>query len=198
MAVSSLVAASSGPTLAEIQTAVSTYSKGPMDITWTQIGYTQPSGLTSVTFSSLGSYKYIKLLSVFFGSNTDATDLRLRINGDSTASMYMNSAKQFYGNVAGLAVRTFGPNTGFNLGAYGPGSGINHLEVEFINPTQTNGKKLIKFNLTGYDGSITRNNEGHGIYNSNSAVTSITLSSTNGYSFMDNGSPTGFYIYGAN
>ena len=166
--------------------------------TWTQLGFTNPSGLTTLTFSSLGGYKYIKVVGIIFNSQTSATNLRLRINGDSTAGMYINSGVQYAGTNGSVAVRTSGPGTGFDLGAYGTNL-ENHIELEFINPTQTDGKKIVNYNFPGYDGSSYRQNIGTGIYNSNSAITSISLSSTNSYAFeAGNGSITGFYVYGAN
>jgi hypothetical protein len=166
--------------------------------TWTQLGFTNPNTLTTCTFSSLGGYKYIKVLGIIFNTTNSATSLRLRINGDSTAGMYVNSGVQYAGSNGSIGVRTSGPTTGFDLGAYGTNI-ENHIEFEFINPTQTDGKKIVNYNFPGYDGSSYRQNIGSGIYNSNSAITSISLSSTNNYAFESgNGTITGFYVYGAN
>jgi hypothetical protein len=134
-----------------------------------------------------------------FNTTNSATSLRLRINGDSTGSMYINGGVQYSGSNGSVGVRNSGPSTGFDLGAYDTSMSNNYIEIEFINPTQTDGKKIIKYNFPAYDGGSFRHNVGTGIYNSNSALTSISLSSTNNYAFESgNGSPTGFYVYGAN
>jgi hypothetical protein len=197
MAVSNLVVAAAGATVTEGNNAG--WGKGPMDITWTQLGYTNPSGTTTCTFSSLGGYKYIRLVGIMFNTQNSATNLAIRINADSTGSMYINGNTSYAGTNGSVGVRTAGPNTYFDIGQYGTGYDQNYLELEFINPTQTDGKKMMKYNLAGYDGSTFRHHFGTGIYNSNSALTSISLLSTNGYAFGGgNGSPTGFYVYGAN
>jgi hypothetical protein len=195
MAVSNLVAAAAGATVTEGNNAG--WGKGPMDITWTQLGYTNPSGTTTCTFSSLGGYKYIRVIGIMFNVQSSPTELQLRINGDSTGSMYINGGTQTAGSNGTVAVRNAGPNSQFNLGIFDTSMSNNYLELEFLNPTQTDGKKIIKYNFTGYDGGSVRNNIGMGIYNSNSALTSISLFSPNTFS-SGNGSPTGFYVYGAN
>lgn len=197
MGIATFPAAGGGATVTEGNNAG--WGKGPMDITWTQLGYTNPSGTTTCTFSSLGGYKYIRLVGIMFNTQSGATNLAIRINGDSTGSMYINGNVQYAGTNGGVFQRSAGPNTYFDIGSYGTGGQENYLELEFINPTQTDGKKIMKYNLAGYDGSSYRHNVGTGIYNSNSALTSISLLSTNNYAFGGgNGSPTGFYVYGAN
>lgn len=197
MAVSSLVPASAGATVAEGNSAG--WGKGPMDITWTQLGYTNPNGTTTCTFSGLGGYKYIKLLGIMFNTQNSATNLAIRLNGDSGTDLYINGNVQYAGTNGSVLQRSTGPSTRFDIGPYSTGGQENYLEIELINPTQTDGKKMMKYNLVGYDASQYRHNVGTGIYNSNSAVTSISLFSTNNYAFGNgNGSPTGFYVYGAN
>lgn len=167
--------------------------------TWTQLGFTNPSGLTSFTFSSLGGYKYIKVVGIMFNTTNSATNLRLRINADSTAAMYINGNVTYSGSTSVISARTSGPTTGFDLGSYSTSASDNVIEIEFINPTQTDGKKMIKYNFTGNDGGTNRQHIGDGVYNSNSAITSIVFSSTNSYAFESgNGATTGFYVYGAN
>jgi hypothetical protein len=195
MAVSSLVPASAGATVAEGNSAG--WGKGPMDITWTQLGYTNPSGTTTCTFSSLGGYKYIRLVGIMFSVQSSASGLSLRINGDSTGSMYITGAVQYAGSNSSVGVNNAGPNNSFGLGTVDTSMSNNYLEIEFLNPTQSDGKKIIKYTLAGYDGGTFRHNIGTGIYNSNSALTSISLISPNAFS-NGNGSPTGFYVYGAN
>jgi hypothetical protein len=167
--------------------------------TWTQLGFTNPSGLTSLTFSSLGGYKYIKVVGIQFSTTNSATNLRLRINADSTAAMYINGGVQYSGTNGTVAIRSAGPTTGFDLGSYDTSAQNNYIELEFINPTQTDGKKIVNYNFPANDGATVRHNIGSGIYNSNSAITSIVFSSTNSYAFdVGNGATTGFYVYGAN
>jgi hypothetical protein len=166
--------------------------------TWTQLGFTNPSGLTTLTFSSLTGYKYIKVLGFQFNSQTGSTNLRLRINADSGASQYINGGSIYTGANGAVTVRTSGPGSSFDFGAYSTSSQDANIAVEFTNPTQTDGKKMIKYDFIALDGSA-RHNLGNGVYNSDSAITSISFLSSNGYAFdVGNGATTGFYVYGAN
>jgi len=83
MAVSSLVPAASGPTLAEIQTAVSTYST-PYNGTWTDLGSTNFTGSSTATITGLSGYKQLKLF-LWLSPSTSVIQ-SMRVNGDTTTN----------------------------------------------------------------------------------------------------------------
>lgn len=199
MAVSSLVPAATGPTLAEINNSVATYSKGPLDRTWTNIGYVDPGPLSTstVTFTGLGGYKYIKIMS----SNVRAqyTFFTLRFNGDSSAN-YAKIGASLYGSNSAVSGQNDTPSGGFlAMGPTGQNQGTSSFSVELLNPTSTTSRKLATWKNSGFDGGSWVAAEGELIYNSTSAITSVTISNSGPVNFVTTGHATdGFHVYGAN
>lgn len=197
MAVSSLVPAASGPTLSEIQTAVSTYSKGPLDRTWTFLGQTRTGSTSSThTITGLGGYKYLKFVSAGTHTPDGNFTLWLRVNSDTSGS-YVTNAKYWYGTNGG-AEGNVEMTSRFVLGAMGTSFSHTLFDIEFINPTQTNGKKLMNFNFNGFNGANWLLREGNGIWINDSAITSVTFLNSGGVLFADNGTNSGIYVFGAN
>jgi len=93
--------AASVPTLAQINTAVST-NASPFGGTWTTVyDNRNVSGVSSVTVSGLGSYKYIKVIySLWLVSGGGGTQLNLRLNGDTGSNYFYNFIKRENGGAS--------------------------------------------------------------------------------------------------
>jgi hypothetical protein len=197
MAVSSLVPASAGPTIGEINTSVSTYSKGPLDITWTTIAQVNPNLTSTQTITGLGGYKYLKIMAVNVYGNTVDTFL-MRFNGDTTARAYAKIGFRLSGSNGAVG----GDNDNGNaIGFYpvGTSTGQSTFSLEIQNPTQTSSKKVGRYFNQGWDGGSWYRQEGDFIWQNNAAVTSVTIIKSGGGFFTTDGYLTdGFHVLGGN
>lgn len=159
--------AASGPTLAEIETAVSTYST-PYNGTWTDLGITRANGgISSVTVSGLGGYKELRM-QLFFSPSTTSY-ITMRLNGDTGANYgYVNT---IYNSIGSSYI-----TTGMRLNQ---SSGAELTSLITISPANsTTAKKSIaagsnhaQFNALG---------NFHGLWYNTSAVTSVTFALNTG------------------
>jgi hypothetical protein len=173
MGLSVFPAPASGVTLAEVQTAVSTYSKGPLDITWTNLGTTaMTNGSGSVTISGLSSYKYIKVLFHFsMGSNCQ---INLRFNGDAGGNYAYGTSVITNGNMYDNVVGD-GSVGQFRLTQTDISAG-NWFNGEFtISGNTSGGFKSMSGYAFGPTGFGNGRNEYFGFWRNNSAVSSFTL-----------------------
>lgn len=165
MAVSSLVPAASGPTLAEIQTAVSTYST-PYNGTWTELGATTFTSSSTTTISGLSGYKQIKIY--LFTAPSTAAELRMRLNSDTGSNYGWQFATPTNNSY----------NYPDNKMTLGTNSGNNNATVLTISPANsTTAKKVITSESHHTNGTIASFN---GLWNSSSAITSVTFFLTAG------------------
>lgn len=103
MGLSVFPAASSGPTLAEITTAITNNPSSPVGGTWTNLGTVDLNGLQGTTISSLSGYKYIRF---YMGIQSSVgTRTQLRFNGD-TGNNYWS----------GVGITETSNNPGFSVG----------------------------------------------------------------------------------
>lgn len=183
MAVSSLVPAASGPTLAEINNSVATYAPSPNN--WTLISTWTLGGTSSFTWSSLSGYKTYKIVtpSMYIGG---ASSVGIRINSD-TNNNYVASA-------ADATQNNFNNNTFFILS--NPGNNTSfHFNLE-INQANLAGNKSINAQYGDVNG---RAYKVDGSYATNAAINSITIMNANSVSFSaSNGSANLVHLYGAN
>lgn len=136
MAVSSLVPAATGPTLAEITAAITTNAAPasvtntsiatqvannatPFGGTWTNLYANTPgTSVGTLTISGLGSYKYIRVGWNGVGCSTAGNNLQIRFNGDAGSNYY---GPRGYANSTGPFTNTSssGPLTFFNFNRCG-------------------------------------------------------------------------------
>jgi hypothetical protein len=153
--------AASGPTLAEIQTAVSTYST-PYNGTWTDLGTTSISGSSSVTITGLGGYKQLKIF-VYLEPST-ASYVTMRLNGDTGSNYgYVNSNST-------TSAQSY-PTTGMRLG---PSSGASVIGYLTISPANSTTSKKTIFSDSNFSHANTSANF-TGVWLSTAAITSATF-----------------------
>lgn len=167
MGIAVFPAPASGPTLAEIQTAVSTYST-PYNGTWTDLGITRANGgLSSITVSGLGGYKELRM-QLFLSASTSSY-ITMRLNGDTGSNYgYVNSV---YNSIGSSYI-----TTGMRLNQ---ASGADTTSLITISPANsTTAKKSI---ATGTNHSQLNNlGNFHGLWYNTSAVTSVTFALNTG------------------
>ena len=189
------------PTTAGITSIVQANAGSPYGGTLTNLGFQSMSGVASVTFSSLGSYKYLKILGINVSPATAIAKLNVRFNGDGgTNYKYFvsgtgSSGTQRYDTNSGTAnaiIRTCG------VGA-GPGNDGFSMNTQVVG-SNSSAHKILEGGGANYDSAngeyIDINVASYGIWASTSAITSVTFSWSNG----NNGSTVngnGFYMFGA-
>jgi len=181
------------PTTAGITTIVQANAGSPYSGTITNLGYVSGNGASTVTFSNLSGYKYLKLY--WFGcKNTTSNSLSIRFNGDtSSICQIWGQENMAYGS---------GYATTYSNAAGG------YLSLEDIHTSQTcHGVLTIpnsnsahyktgEINLSFHNGSYRRQVNGNFVYPSTSAISTILI--FNGGGTFNNASPYGFYLVGAN
>jgi hypothetical protein len=172
--------ASAVPTISAINTSVSTYAS-PYGGTITSLGTQSCTGSATVTFSSLGSYKNLRL----FGFNivTSGSGCYVRINNDSGTNYY---------SITALNAPSAGYASGSSTGAtnqwtsFADGNPAGFY-IEF-DQTASGGYKMGKF-WCGYNSTYSYGRLGTLMWNSTAAITSISLIAnggnfTNGQAWM--------------
>lgn len=176
MGIAIIPAASSGPTLAEITTAIQNNAAPasvtnssiatqvannatPFGGTWTNVAENTFSSINTVTVSSLGGYKFLKGWIVITQVPSSSQAVGFRINGDTTAGNYVwnpdNQITRSYFN--------FGGNAGFGMSM--------NFEIFPANSTSVN--KVIDWKVfKPSSGASERNTL---LWKNNAAVSSITL-----------------------
>ena len=193
MGVAVFPAAASGPTLAEIETAVSTYSKGPLDVDWTNIGYITADGLVTATFTGLSGYKYLKVVSRGLQLSIAAA-IQLRFNSDSSNNYYW-SGVTYSSNGYPRGERSKRDAASYvYFGTSNSTAGNHDMQLQILNNNSSTHKF---FNVSGSWFEVTNGaTDLNGIYMSTSAISSLSISVTSGN--FQNPSPWGFYMYGGN
>lgn len=184
----------SGPSLAEITTAIQTNAApasvtnasiatqvtnnaSPFNATWTELyANTSAIGAASVSVTGLSSYKYIQVSWFNAGASSAGAGLIVRFNNDSS-NLYSYFFPTLYGSNGGADARYGSYTTGLefaNLRNDGPNNGW----FTILGANNSTGPKQISIQGGSiWDGSATANYSGGGFgyYRSNSAISSIQL-----------------------
>lgn len=177
------------PTLAQINTSVSTYASSTP--TWTYIGQTA-FNIAGSTFSSLSGYKMYKLVVVNMTNATAAGAYGFRINGD-TASNYAFRRVDNSGSVftpSGNFQQTY-VQMGTNASS-APTGMSSYNEVIFNDANTANNFKTGTYQRLGDGGASWL---GSFAWNSTSSITSITFLQVPANGLSSSGT---CYLYGAN
>jgi len=172
MAVSSLVPAAAGITVADGNTA----GWGRNTDNWTLLGR-QTTGAASHNFTSLGGYKKIRI-NMARMELTSNTAFRMQINGDTAGNYSQADAFNVTGSTTNINIQTSFTNSFFYaLRNPGAGSQITFCEIVIDNADSTVGTKHVTFNNVYNDASFGQVAyvEGQGDWNNLAAVTSINL-----------------------
>lgn len=169
----------------------------------TLISETVASANSSISFSSLGSYKQLLLLWTGLYCSNTTTSFNIRFNNDSGLDYYHNMVG-WYGTTPTFYWNQGGPmEYAVDMGTYGAGTsstltiaGKGHLRVD--NYTSTS-------KLKHYDWSKTTKREGgqfdsqayvDGVYDGTSAITSIDIYRHEGSGTLSNLANTSIRLYG--
>lgn len=189
------------PTTAGITSIVQANAGSPYGGTLTNLGFQSMFNVNSVTFSSLGSYKYLKIIGMNCSPAT-ASKIGVRFNGD-TGGNYK------YFNVGTGASGTQTYETSSNNPTYisrtcaanvGAGNDGFFMNTEIIG-SNSSGHKILQGGGAVYDSGqgqyVDINPASAGIWASTSPITSVTLFWVNGSNGTNSGTINGFYMYGA-
>jgi hypothetical protein len=172
----------------------------------TLISDTQANTNSSITFSSLGSYK--QLILVWYGvkHSTTGSSFSMRLNNDSTASIYEGrgtSARNDIFRTVGTDVDSLSPIGDiqffmFGLNASGGGKEASQGYVIIDNYTSTTRFKtlLCKFSYYDITANASREVDNMMYYRSTSAVTSLDIVRLSGSATLTNDANTSIRLYG--
>lgn len=187
-------AAASGPTLAEITTAIQTNGSA-FSANWTNIYAGSPGAVSTFTVSGLGSYKYLRVRWNSVGGSVAGHQLQARLNGDAGANYYTHRT---YGTQSAYIGSTSTSNiqTEFNFRRVDPDAGDDNGGGFEIFGSNSSAIKVLKdFEHIWFDGGQTLAVASNAnLWQSTAAITSITLFVTGG-TFTTNSK---FFIDGAN
>ena len=174
----------------------------------TLISDTQASSNSSITFSSLGSYKQLILTWYGVKHSTGGSKFSLRLNNDSTASIYEGrgtSASDATFRTVGTDVDSLSPVGDvqyfmFGEGATSGGKEASQGYVIIDNYTSTTRFKtlLCKFSYYDIDASPDKSREADLMmyYRSTNAVTSLDIVRLSGSATLTNDASTSIRLYG--
>ena len=209
MGISTFPAAASGPTLAEITTAITT-NAAPASVTnssiATQVANNAPSSNNwtlvatsasldyntgSVTFSGLSGYKTYKILIPYIQISGAASALGLRINNDASADFYPRSGWNLYNSAVNAS---YGVSTYFYVTGLNSSGQIFFSEIIIENNTTSTPKIIRTKSSTNYTyGAV---NEHTGACRNTTPTSSLTVYNA------DNSGVFGYnarmYLFGAN
>jgi len=165
--------AASVPTLAQINTSVST-NASPFGGTWANVAASSGfTGVNSTTISGLTGYKFLRIMFNLSSITltTGAQQHGIRFNGDATGaywtmSSYGNSGFDRYLDDSSLRV---GQNPGYG----------GMVVLDILNANSTTASKIINIRNTNNPGSYT----GSGLWLNNAAISSVTLINLEGGTF---------------
>jgi hypothetical protein len=201
-------AAASGPSLAEITTAITT-NAAPASVTnssiATQVANNAPSpnawtlvatsaqlnyNTGSVTFSGLSGYKTYKIVIPYLTLSGSTDSLGLRINSDSSADIYGRSGWSLYNN--GINSQS-GASTYFYISGLNSNGSIFNTNIVIKNASISSPKEIEAVASSNFTyGQFYKMD---GLYNSTSAVNSLTVFCTNSAVLGYN---KNIYLLGAN
>jgi hypothetical protein len=174
----------------------------------TLISDTQASANSSITFSSLGSYKQLILTWYGVKHSTGGSTFSLRLNNDSTASIYEGrgtSAKNDVFRTVGTDISSLSPVGDVQYFMFGEGATLGGKEasqgyVIIDNYTSTTRFKtlLCKFSYYDVDANpdLSKEVDMMMYYRSTSAVTSLDIVRLSGSATLTNDANTSIRLYG--
>jgi hypothetical protein len=184
-------AASAGVTNASITSIVQSNAGSPFAGTWTNLGFQTGNGTTTINWTSLGSYKYLR----FFWTGLQVTannTFAMRINGDTNANRYSFMGLGLSGSSWS---QTSSPsNDFFNMNPIGTAN-INAGSLEIFGSNQTM-YKYFRGSYVGGTSGAQQYFERQFLYNQTTAISSISF-----FMFGDTYTNTGIngmYAWGAN
>lgn len=192
MAVSSLVPAVSGPTLAEITTAITTNAAPasvtnssiatqvannatPFGGTWTTISDAAFPNATSVTISGLGSYKYIRIIfNIAISGSAGSDGIYLRFNGSAGSDYNYVWTRQAPNQTSPETVSSWNDSLiQFTQAGQFAGTCTGSLT---ISGAQSGGRKIVDYGPGQFRSGQTGTTwGGWGIWSSSAALTSFTI-----------------------
>jgi hypothetical protein len=185
--------AGSVPTLAQITSTVQANAGSPFGGTWTNIASTRVNGnnISSITWSSLSGYKYLRIIVQALSYNNGSNDSQfgLRINGDTGAnyvstldvragahsSVGLEGAQQYDGNiwlVSSSHVASRSSRSFFFIEI----DGSNSSKIKDI---------YYRFNYYYPAANQVYGGNGYAIWNSTAAISSLTFFNTGSTNFSD-------------
>lgn len=179
-----------------IQTFPTPSATSPND--WTLVASSAPSGVSTVTFSSLSGYKKYRIIIDKAMTMSTGGGINVRFNGDSTYGNYAYRGRSNTWN--STTENVYGNDSVFPLADYVNGaiSSNGHGYVEVDNANIAAAKFLRGQGATNCpgDGSKTSSHEYIGSYASTAAITSVTVFTT--AAGTSNFSGANIYLLGAN
>lgn len=179
------------PTIGAINTSVANNS--PSANAWTLVASSAPSGVSTVTFSSLSGYKKYRIIISPNMTISNGGGVSLRINADTTYGNYMYMGR--YSTFQQVGWNNGGVDSTFTIVPYGAAAGAGTVNgVADIDGANIAAPKYIEGR--GYSYTSSNNTSDYqGVYKTTSAITSITLWNPATTSNFGGGT---FYLLGAN
>lgn len=170
--------AASVPTLGQITSTVQANAGSPYGGTITNLGVASTSGQSAITWSSLGSYKYLRFF-INVNSSSASNQMFYRYNGDASAIYSMS-----YYSWAGVGSGNYGyGDRGVNadrLWLEPSHPDFRSILIEIFN-TNSGAEKYSRASgfayVSNWGGGL---NQSHGVYRSTSAISSVTIGITGG------------------
>lgn len=195
-------AASAGVTLAAIGTQVAN-NASRFSATWTNLGFVSSAAQSSVTFSNLSGYKYLRLICNYMSCSNNGA-LNLRFNSDSTPNNYHWFNTYIQSGSQGLSASIGSNEMRLTDTMSASSSMMTYLEIDNSNYAVTK-KVFFQSSWQSTSGQWTLGPQGQGIWRSTAAISSITLYPSSG-TFFDTvanfgagpGANGGAYLWGGN
>jgi hypothetical protein len=174
-------AASAGVTIASITSAGNSAgwgATGPFGGTWTTIYDNKNiTGVTTVTVSGLGSYKYLKIIYNLNTAPTEGVGLFMRVNGDTAGNYFYNIAWKLSGT-AEISTATEYQAGQIQLNTLGAFSNFCTGVIDWVNPQSGSFKYCVTSGPgrvrpgSGQIGTLISSNGG---WFNNTAISSVTI-----------------------
>jgi hypothetical protein len=182
------------PTTAGITSIVQANAGSPFGGTYTNLGFQSGSGVNTITFSSLGGYKYLRFVVMgFYPSAGGPADIGFRFNGDSGSNYKFHMAG---GGTSGTPAFNYGDFSTYGFICSSGNQNTVYFDFE-IPGSNSSAHKIARclggFHYTG--GQYVNNTSGFTYWGSTAAITSISIFLT---ASTGSGANTGIYMYGAN
>lgn len=174
-------AASSGVTIAAITSAGNSAgwgATGPFGGTWTTIYDNKNiTGVTTVTVSGLGSYKYLKIIYNLNTAPTEGVGLFMRVNGDTAGNYFYNIAWKLASTAEITAVAEYQAGQ-IQLNTLGAFSNFCTGVIDWVNPQSGSFKYCVTSGPgrvrpgSGQTGTLISSSGG---WFNNTAISSVTI-----------------------
>jgi hypothetical protein len=172
----------------------------------TLISETAASAVSSISFTSLGSYKQLVLIWYGVKHSGSGSEFSMRLNNDSTASIYEGRGTSAVGTsfiTVGTDSNSLSPVGNIQFFMFGKDSTYGQKEasqgyVIIDNYTSTTKFKTLNCKFAYYNSTLNTSNEFNGqmYYRSTSAVTSLDIVRLSGSATISNDTNTVIRLYG--